>query len=80
MGTKSIDERAQIILDGIKYRAGKRFRQGNLQNPYGDPSDIEDAILMGMSQIYEREIDSLKRQEHYDALWVCPHCGKSTRR
>lgn len=67
---KTIGERSKIIEEGVRYRARKLFHQGTFENPYGDFRLLDDCLKMGMSQIFEQEMESLIKSK------CCPCCGQ----
>ena len=71
--TKTIEDRANATISGAQYRARKRFREGNFQNPWGDHRLLTDIRKVGLAQAYDEEIDRLLEER------ICPCCGQPTR-
>ena len=67
------DRRAEVILQGVVYRARKRYRDGNFSNPFGVPALQKNACKKGMAMKYAIEMENLINSR------ICPCCGQPTR-
>jgi len=77
MAVKTTNDKAQVIVEGVRYRARKRFHQGLYSNPYGDPygdpEQIERILIKEMALVFQQEMDSLMLDKIHPV--TCPICG-----
>jgi len=66
------EEKAIRTEEKVKQIARRRYREGKLDNPYGDSKYLDGLLRHGISLAYEYEMERLKNTR------ICPTCGQPT--